>query len=287
MKAIWALQLSWVALAVALGPAVADALGGASSPVQLVATVWLWAGWTAGLVAVLVPRDLSLTVVRALAPGALVAALAAAVHGARGIDDVVALAAAAVVVVVAVSPAVTDALVDGSSYGSERRFALRSPPSLLFGPVPLTWTAVVVLPAAAALLLAARNWPVGGALAVASLAAVRFGAPALHRLSRRWVVLVPAGVVVHDDVALADPVLLPAALVRRVGPAPVGTEGLDLTAGAGGLVLEVELAEAIDLLVAGAGRREARTEHARRLLVAPLRPGALLAEAAARNLPVG
>jgi len=284
----WAFRAAWLALAVGAGPALADALDDVSRPVQVVASVALWAGWAAVLAASLVPRATTLTVVRLAAPAPLAATAVAAIAGEAGADDAVALALGIAVIAAAVLPATADAFVDGSSYGTERRYALRSPPALLVGPAPVAWLLAVVVPAGATLVLAARAWIPGALLAAVGAAGIRLGVPALHRLSRRWLVFVPAGVVVHDHLALADPVLLRRASIRRIGPARVDAPAHDLTLGAGGLVLEVALADPIEVGVArGGGRhRESVPVEADRWLVAPLRPGAVLAEARARRYAV-
>jgi hypothetical protein len=287
----WAVRAVWFVLPLAAGPAIADALDGASSPVQLAAAVLLWAGWTATLVATLVPRATSLTAVRLAAPAGAVAVVAAAIHGPAGVDDAVALAAGVLVLAAAWSGITTDAFVDGSSYGDERRFALRSPVALLVGAAPVAWALAVAAPATGVLLLAAEAWVPGAALLAVGLPGIAVGVPAIHRLSRRWLVLVPAGLVVHDHVALPDPVLLRRATLRSIGAAPAEAEGdpdtLDLTLGASGLVLALVLVEATELPVAeGRGRRRTvATLEARAVLVAPARPGAFLAAAKGR-LPV-
>ncbi len=275
----WAFRAVWVALAVAAGPAFDDALSGASRAVQLVGAVGLWVGWAAVLAASLVPRASTLTALRLAAPAPLAAAVAAAALGAGdlGIDDAVALALGAALLGVATLPDLADAFVDGSSYGAERRFALRTPPALLLGPVPLAWALAVAAPAAAALLLAARSWVAGAALAVVGAAGLALGVPARHRLSCRWLVFVPAGLVVHDRLALPEPVLFRRPTVRRLGPALAGTDALDLTRGAGGLALELALVEPVEV---------DRDTTADRFLVTPLRPGAVLAEARRRGYPV-
>ena len=288
------MRVTWALLPVFAGPALGDALDGASRPVQVVASTGAWAGWLAVLVATLVPRALSLTVVRIAAPVPLIAAIAAAVAGPMEVDDAVALAAGVAVVAAVVLPTTADAFVDGSSYGNERRFALATPPRLLLGPAPVAWLLAVAAPCGAALALAARAWVLGALLAAVAVPGVRLGVPAIHRLSRRWLVFVPAGLVVHDHIALAEPVLLPRRLLGGVGPAAVddgrddGTATADLTLGAGGVALAVRLVEAIELpVVEGFGRaRRSVVLRAERLVVAPLRPGAVMAEAGDRRLPV-
>lgn len=292
----WAIRVAWLVLPVAAGPAFGDALDDASRPVQLVVSIGLWAVWAAVLVATLVPRGSALTAVRLAAPGALAATVAAAVRGPIGADDAVALSAGVLVVAAATWAVTADAFVDGSSYGDERRFSLRTPLPLLAGPALAAWLLAVVAPAAAALLLAAKAWVPGVVVAAVAVAGVRLGVPAAHRLSRRWLVLVPAGLVVHDHVALPDPILFRRGTVRRVGPATADVDGaddgstLDLTLGAPGLVVELVLVESTELPVAdGIGRRrEVRTVEAERVLVTPARPGAFLAAAGTvGKLPVG
>jgi len=94
-------------------------------------------------------------------------------------------------------------------------------------------------------------------------------------------VFVPAGLVVHDALALADPVLLRRQTIATVTLAEAGTEAYDLTSRALGLALEVRLTEPSLLQLGG---RAGGAVHALSLLVAPTRPGAVLREAAARRL---
>jgi hypothetical protein len=139
--------------------------------------------------------------------------------------------------------------------------------------------------AAGPLLLAAHQW-LAGALALAiGFPAAAVAARSLHTLARRWLVFVPNGVVVHDPLALAEPVLLRRAEVRSFAPAPASTAALDLTRGALGLALELTVAPPVSLVLAaggGGGVSEATTAAA--LLVSPTRPGAVLAEARRRRL---
>jgi len=109
---------------------------------------------------------------------------------------------------------------------------------------------------------------------------------ALHQLGRRWVVLVPAGFVLHDHLALAEPTLVQRSGMVSVGPARSDTDALDLSQGAPGLAIELRCTGPHDLLPATRrGVTEAIAVDA--FLCTPARPDALLAEAARRNLPVG
>jgi hypothetical protein len=266
-----------LALPLTLGPAVAHGLDGASTPVQVVAATMAWASWGAALIAVLVPRTVSLTTLRIGAPAAF--AVAVWVSARSGVDaaEVVALTWTAVVAaVVLFVPAITDAFVDGSSYGPERRMALRVPGTLLLGPVELAWVATVAGVVAGPLLLAARAWVLGALALAVGLVGAWFGSRALHRLSRRWLVFVPVGIVLHDPVLVGEALLFTKKIVRSLGPAAKGSTATDVTGRALGLVLEVELTEATKV----------RSGDADRLLFSPARPGALLREARERGLPV-
>ena len=136
------------------------------------------------------------------------------------------------------------------------------------------------------LLLAAGQWLAG--LAVVGVAALA-GRPVvlrLHQLSRRWLVFVPAGVVVHDPLTLADPVLFPRRMIRSFGPAPIDNPGLDLTGGALGLALELATVEPV-VVTPVRGRAPLTEVGVRSVLVTPTRPGHALHLARRRRFPVG
>lgn len=288
---LWPVRIAWLGLPLATGAAFADAIDGASEPVRWVAIVGLYTAWAGGLLALLVPRTVGLTALRIGGPAALAATAGVVVGGGRpGVVDVVAIGWAALVCGTALAGFTADALVDGSSYGAERRFVLRTPVVVLLGPAELAWLAVVSGVIGPPLLLAARQWVLGGIAVVLGAGAAWAGVRALHQLSRRWVVFVPAGVVVHDPLATTDPVLFPRRTIAGMGPAAAAEPApsvVDLGGGATGLVLEMEVHPAIDIpLRAGRGRR-ATTVAADRVRFTPVRPGAVLAEAGARRLSDG
>jgi hypothetical protein len=281
----WPARVTWLVLPVLLGPAVGDALDDASRPVQVVASIGLWVGWAVVLVATLVPSTVSLTALRVAAPAAVVAAVAAIVADGPSTATVVGLVGALVAALVAFWPGTGEAFVAGSSYGDERRMPLRVPGPLLAGPLVLVWAVAAAGVAAGPLLLAARQWVAGAAALAIGLPATAIAVRSMHTLARRWLVFVPSGVVVHDPLALVEPVLLRRADVRSFGPAPGETAALDLTRGALGLALEVRVVPPVSLVLAAGGRggvSEATTAGA--LLVSPTRPGAVLAEARRRRL---
>jgi hypothetical protein len=178
-------------------------------------------------------------------------------------------------------------MASGTAYGDERRLPLRPPGLLLLGPIELALLVVIVGLATAPLLLADRRWVAGAVAALLGLPLAVVAARALHGLSRRWVVFVPAGLVLHDPLTLVDPVLFRQHVVARLAPARAGTDALDLTQRALGLALELELVEAVPMVLVRPGRREDEPGRATRLVFTPTRPGRVLDEAARRRLPVG
>lgn len=280
----WPARLAWLVLPLVTGPALGDALADTSRPVQVVASVGAWAAWAAALVATLVPTTVSLTALRIAAPSAVAAALAALVADGPGPATVVGLAGALVAALVALAPETAEAFVDGSSYGDERRLPLRTPAGLLLGPIELAWAAVVAGVAAGPLLLAAEQWVAGAVALAVGLPAARWGVLALHTLARRWLVFVPAGVVVHDPLTLLDPILLRRNLVAALGPAPADSTALDLSGGAPGLALEARLTGPVELLPAAPRGATAELVTVESVLVTPARPGRALAEARRRRI---
>jgi hypothetical protein len=111
-------------------------------------------------------------------------------------------------------------------------------------------------------------------------------ARSLHGLSRRWLVFVPAGVVVHDDLALADAMLFQRRGVTGLRPAPADTDALDLTRGALGLVLELALGEPVTVNVTTPGTPVGKATTCTAMLLTPTRPGAVLSEARSRRIAV-
>ena len=275
----WVLRAAWLALPFSAGPALEGALDDLSSPVRWVAAVLLWGGWAVGVLAVLLPRPVGLTAVRVLAP----ASLAAAVWAGSPLGAVV----PAVATVVALAPEAGAWFVNGAAYGYERRYLLRVPGPLLLGPVVLAWALLVAGVVTGPLLLAARAWMAGGVAVVVGAPLVVVLWRALHSLSERWAVLVPAGIVLKDHLALVDPVLFRRVDVEVLQPAPADTDAADLTARAPGLAVEASLVDAYDVLRVEPGRRPPQPGKLRRFLFTPTRPGALLADARERRITVG
>jgi hypothetical protein len=283
----WLVRLSWLVLPFTVGPVLADALDPRSTAVRTTASVALWAVWGVVLLATLVPRDLGLTILRVLAPAAPLAAVVATFEAGVGrVPAALAVATSLATAAIAFLPEVGWLFVNGSAYGDERRHLLRPPGALLIGPLPLAWAVLVAGVAAGPLLLAAERWVAGAVATVVGFLAAFLVGRALHSLTQRWAVLVPAGLVLKDHLTVVDPVLFRRTEVEVLRPAPADTDALDLTAKAPGLALELRLLDKVGLVrvVPGTNGQQGRTA---RLLFTPTRPGAVLADARARRIPVG
>ena len=284
---LWLLRLMWLIMPFAAGPVFSAGLDESRRRFQVGAWIGLWVIWALLLIALMVPRVESLTALRVVVPAALVALVIVALRA----DEVGAGQLVAVGVVTAAASAIAmratiaDRFVDGSSHGAERRFLLRTPGPLIVGPLALVWVAVVVGAVGGPLLLLDGRWTLGAPATVVGWAAAWIGIRAIHRLSTRWLVFVPAGVVVHDKTALREPQLFPSEDVAAFGPAPIDTMEEDLSLNAPGLALRVALKEPSKIV------RNSRTNTVELtditgFVVTPNRPGAVIDEARARNFPI-
>jgi len=242
-----------------------------------------WVLWAALAVALAVPHAITLTTIRLGVPGAVVVAAWASWHSNSSASSIAGLVIAVVAGGLALSGFVADEYVDGSSYGDERRFALRVPGPLMLGPIPLAWAAVVTGITIGPLWLACECWIRGiiGTAVGFTLAALAWRA--VHTLSKRFVVFVPAGMTLVDPSTLIDAILMPSRSVMTIGPAPADGNFLDLSQHALGLALEVTLNEPFGMTLRR-GRNESEEVEASRIVFTPARPAAVLAEAARRRL---
>ena len=283
----WVARVAWIVVAVVGGAGVDAAVADRSGAVRWVAAIGGWAGWGVVMLALAVPSVRSLTAARVVSPLALVAAVAAAIAGAPAVDVALLAVPALVAVVVIFTADLGRAFVQASSYGDEERLPLRLPVAAGTAAI-VTWLvwapAVVVGP----VLLAARSWVVGGLLTVLAVAGAVLLVPRWHRLARRWLVFVPAGLVVHDPVVLADTVMVRTDQLGLIRLAPADTEAADLTGPASGYAIEVNATETVTTVFAFTPQEpNGRAIHMTGFLVSPSRPGQALRTATARGLPVG
>jgi hypothetical protein len=280
---MWAARVAWALLPVSVVASLAAGLESRSDAVALTVAIGLWIGWAVALGAYFVPNAITLTIVRILVPVSIVAIAIIGPIGGFDIGDGLALASTIVVTALCFLPAVGAVFLHGIAYGDEVRVALRAPGVLLIGPIEVSWAVLVAGLSVGPLLLAAKQWVIGAVLTAAGLVIVFALARAFHQLARRWVVFVPAGVVVHDPIGLVDPVLFPRGWVRGFAPAPADTDATDLTMGAPGLAVEIALTRKIEI-IQRLGRSGTRPLVATAVLVTPTRPGVASAIASDRRV---
>jgi hypothetical protein len=283
----WALAGLWAIQPVAAGPAFGAALDSRADAFRGLATFGLWTIWALTLVAMLVPRTITLTLVRIVAPAAVVAAAWATIAtDEAGWRQGLALASTLAAAVVALSPATGERFVNGSAYGPERRFPLRAPGLVVLGLVEAVWMAVVAGAVAGPLLLAAEQWVAGALCTLVGWPLAVAGTRSLHRLAQRWLVFVPAGLALVDPLTLTDSVSIPVRVIRSIGPAPAETHAHDLTAGALGLATQIVFREPLAIAPLVADGDDAGLVEVDDVIFTPTRPGAMLRAAAERRIPI-
>src|SRR5262249_11704990 len=147
-------------------------------------------------------------------------------------------------------------------YGDERRLPLRTPPALFLAPLPIARVLVIVAVAAPPLLIADEQWIAGAIALVVAVPLVWVLGRALHGLSRRWSVVVPAGFVILDPLTLADPVLFLREMVaelRALDFGRVDDSVLDLRLGASAGSLVARFRETAELQRSTRGRHGGET----------------------------
>ncbi|MGE0140324.1 MAG: hypothetical protein AB7R77_21125 [Ilumatobacteraceae bacterium] len=283
----WLARATWLVVAVLGGSAIGDALADHSRGVQLTGTIGAWAGWGTVAVALVVPSTVSLTIVRTIVPASAVAAVVAAIGGAGATNSAVCIGSTVVTAALIGSAEVGQVFAQGSAYGHERRFVLRPPVAYLL-PVVVTWCLLCAAAISGPLLLAARTWWAGVPVTVVALGGGWFLGRRFHVLSRRWLVLVPAGLVVHDPLVLAETFMMQKDSLESIGLALADTQAADLTGPAAGHAVEVALRAMTTVVLAPTRAKPNGTAlHVRSFLVTPTRPGRFLTAAAASGFPVG
>ena len=273
MRLMWAARAVWAAVGV-LAPwdTVAD---GRTAAVSAVLRTWGWTSWLAVMVALFVPAALSLTAVRTLAPAVAITAFF--------MGNPVWAFPAVVMLRVLLSRDVADVLVQGSAYGAETRFALRTPVPYL-APAVLVWSALVATTVGGSLLLAAGN-PAAGIPVTAAGALLAWKVPVrLHRLSRRWLVVVPAGLVVHDHLVLGETMMVRRDHLGAVTLQESPGDEADLTGAVPGRRVRIVMTQPDKIILAPITMRTLGTTEALHVVsfaVAPLRAAAAVSAAGA------
>lgn len=277
---VWLTRATWIGFAAVAPDPVGRWLAGTDAPTSVSWAVWAFAAvvWLIGVVALVFPSVTTLTVARTTIPFAAVATAAMAI--ARPDPTSVIASGLAVATMVGISSAdFGRGYAQASAYGDEERFLLRPPPVYLAlcavvwaAAVASTLAAIVALPHHALVAI------VAAALAVATWA---WGWRRWHRLSRRWAVLVPAGLVLHDHLVLAETMMISRADLSNVGTGVLDADNVgafDLTGGArGGRVVFTTRSSVTVLLAANPAKPTGTAIHLTAAVIAPTRPGRFIA----------
>jgi hypothetical protein len=283
---MWTLRLAWVAMAGLGGRTVDDLLTGRSgwgaTGVRAVAV----ALWAAVAIASVVPSPRSLTAIRVLGPAPLVAAALAWAGGLSAAVDAGATAALSLAVIALGATAEFGRHnIQASAYGAEERFPLRAPAAYLVAAF-IAWVLTMTGGVLTVMWMRSGDVVAAAVAGTVTVALAVVSVPRWHRLARRWLVLVPAGVVVHDPLVLAETVMLRRHDVAGVALAAVDTEAADLSGPTGGHLVEIRLRSMVTaVLNAGPRTPGGRAIHLAAALIAPSRPGAALAAARRRGHP--
>ena len=276
----WILRLFWLLTGLTGSAALETAIDGGTGTTVTRTVVGL--GWIVGVAAMTVPAVRSLTAVRVIVPLALPATVAMWIVGADQVDAVLAVGSASLTAVVACSAELGRSFVQASAYGAEDRHLLR-PPAAYLAAALVSWMVAAGCLTSGVTLLAAERWAIGVPAVVIGLGIGVWSTPRWHQLSRRWFVVVPVGVVVHDHLVLAETLMLRRSDIAAVRLAPAGTDAADLTGPAGGHAIEISMTGPVTVVFAGTPRQPGgRAIHLTGCLVAPSRPGRALAAASRR-----
>ena len=260
--------LAWVLLALASPwQTIAD---DASRSVAWVVLSWGWFLWTGVGASLLVPSPMSLTIARIAVPLSVVVSIVA--------SQPLAVFCSVVALIVCASPVLVDAMVQGGAYGDETRFALRTPIPYVV-PAVIAWMLYTTSLIGGSLLLAAQQYVVGAILVAIGILLSRTIPKRLHRLARRWLVLVPVGIVVHDHLVLHETIMAQTGKIMSVTRTPDVGEAADLTGGVIGNRITIALAEADRVILSKITAKALGTTealHVKMFCIAPRRLNAAL-----------
>lgn len=253
-------------------PLLGSSLETANTGPRVLAQVSLWALWGILLLCVALPSSMSLTAVRLVAPAhsAIVGIVALADPNPASI---IALIISITTTVIVFMAEVGTFFVQRSAYGDELRFPLR-PPTPMIVVQTLTWLLWVGSAVVGSLALVNEAWVAGGILVAISVLGLVWLPPRFHRLSRRWLVRVPAGLVIHDHVLLAETAMFSRSAVVATDIVSDIEDAADLSGGGRSAAVRITLTDFDTVVLAAtADQPGGRAIHVRSLVVRPSRPG--------------
>jgi hypothetical protein len=265
-----------------IGAGVGGLLDDRSTAVQMTGSTLAWAVWGTVVIASYISHPITLTVLRIGTP--VVAGFMIFVvfnqgtSGGHIISKAVSAAVSVAVLLLSFSAEIGSIYVQASAYGDEKRFALR-PPVVLIAPILLSALFAELSIIAFPLLVAARNWTVAAISLSGVYVSTKYLLPRIHLLSRRWLVFVPAGVVIHDEIVLSTNLMIRKQELSQIKLARENSAAADLSALTWGVPLEFSFNKPLDISLTSIGAKHLNTVsaiHAQSVLIATSRPGAVI-----------
>ena len=264
----WPVRVLWIVAALLPNALTADGT---------TQSVLLWVLWGLVALATWLHHPISLTVVRCITPVVTGWLLADLPDASWDVLRVVSAVCSVIALMLVFTAEYGLLHAQAGVYGDEHRYLLKIPAPLIL-PTLLAWGLLVLFICTPPLLLANNNLIAGvpglliGALLLWKLA------PQLHRLSCRWLVRVPAGWVVHDNVVLSENLMVRKHDVVSMQLALAGSEAIDLSGMTRGVPIEVQLRDMVDVRLSSLTARQLKTLdvlHVKAFMVAPSRYSAL------------
>ena len=271
-KLAWPVRVLWLVAAL-LPNNLTDTMSSHSQVLRTTMSVELWLLWTLVALATWLHHPISLTTARCIVPVVVAHLLVGLPDSSFGAGNVIGTACALIDLVLIYTSDYGSIHVQAGAYGDERRYLLRVPAPIVM-PLALGWGVMMVVVCMTPLMLASEQYVVGSVGIVLSVGLLWQLPVRLHRLSRRWLVKVPAGWVVHDDVVLSENLLIKTHEVMSMNLALEGSEAIDLTGMTRGVPIEVQLREMTDVRLTPLAAKLLKTVdalHVKAFLVAPTR----------------
>ena len=275
----WITRIAWL-IAALLPNSFSVDVDQLGSGANLALDVLSWTLWALVLVALWVPHPIALTTARTTSP-LVVILMCARLGGTEWSPSAIFSSLLAVMTCVFIFTAEFGSeQAQAGAFGNERRFLLRLPAPLAL-PTVIGWLLFAVSVIGGPIVTASSNWQFAVPTALFTIVVLWFVPQRLHQLSKRWLVRVPAGWVVHDAVLLADNILVRTHELQSMNIAPNTTEAFDLTGLTGGTPLEISLRDSTTVRLTPFAARVTKTldvVHTKAILVAPTRTSAPLAK---------
>ncbi len=282
---LWTVRIAWVIIG-AMGWTLVEQIStqhGEWSLIPLAITTGVL--WLIGVIGLAALSTIGLTATRVVIPLSAVFATAAIIIK-PGTESLVFAAAAAMATIGAFSGDYGQRFVQSSAYGDEHRFGLRPPAGYLVA-ATMAWLLWAGLGAGAVAAATTGRWWFAIALATAWATVTAVATPRWHLLSTRWLVLVPAGLVVHDRLMLAETIMLKRSQLAGLSLAETNSSAIDITGPSSGHVIEIRAVSEFVIVRAPARRSDAKPESITAVLVAPSRPGQALEASRNQRISVG